>query len=231
MNSRIVLLAALVGTLVPCSCSPGPGKPVSDLVAHPLKKDARHAAFNGIWFSGDAAAADKKGVNHLYIAPVDTRLLKTTHADMAAYMAREFGNSLGKEVRHLSTAEQRGGARWVVSEKPQSPGVTLELAIVKLKPANVTGKVAAVGAIPVPVPGVSFLLNEFSKGAVGIEGRITDNVTRKTLAEFSACNSDPINIFSCNQFKQYACDQYNLDRFAGDVAQLLPAVGVGSETP
>lgn len=230
MNSRHFGLAILAGALSVCSCSLGPGKPVSDLVAHPLKKDGRHGAFDGIWLSGHAALPSTRVARSLYIAPVSTRFLKKGRPEMAAYMAGEFGDSLNKEVGKL-LASQASGGKWAVSQTPREPGVTLELAIVKLEPASVTGKIAAVGAIPLPVPGVSFLLNEFSKGSVGIEGRVIDNATHRPLVEFAACNSDPINIFSCNQFEQFACDKYNLDRFADDVAQLLPTVGVGQRKP
>ena len=37
------------------------------------------------------------------------------------------------------------------------------------------------------------------------------------MKEFYGRNRDPINIFSCNSFEEFACDKYNLDRFARDV--------------
>lgn len=225
MKTGFCRWAAFAGALCLASCSLGPGKPVSDLVAHPLKKDRAHSGFDGVWFSDRMARAGKKKM-YVYVAPVETKLLKKD-SGMGSYMAGEFGDSLKKEVRTL-LARQPEGQSWEWSETPRTPGVTLTLSIVKLKPASVTGKVAAVGAMPLPVPGVSFLLNEFSKGAVGIEGRIAETGSQKPLAEFAACNSDPINIFSCNQFKQYACDKYNLDRFAADIAGLLPRVGAGA---
>lgn len=224
MKKGFCRLAALAGALCLAACSLGPGKPVSDLITHPLQKNKAHSAFDGIWLADRREVAEQKKM-YVYVAPVQTKLPKKSSA-VGSYMAGEFGDSLKKEVRAL-LARQPKGRRWEWSETPRTPGVTLSLAIVKLKPASVTGKVAAVGAIPLPVPGVSFLLNEFSKGSVGIEGRLAETGTQKSLAEFAACNSDPINIFSCNQFEQYACDKYNLDRFAADIAALLPRVGAG----
>ncbi len=230
MRNGFARAAALVGALCVSSCTLGPGKPVSGLIEHPLQKDNRYGEFDGIWFSGAKVPSSAK-VRYVYVAPVDVQTLKNVKPGMSAYLAGEFRQSLQKEVAAALNRAQKE-TRWKIADTPRSPGVTLSLSIVKLKPSNVTGKVAALGAVPVPVPGVSFLLNEFSKGSVGIEGRVADNSGRGSFVEFAACNSDPINIFSCNQFEHFACGKYNLDLFAEDVAALLPAIGVGAtDTP
>ena len=72
-----------------------------------------------------------------------------------------------------------------------------------------------------PIPGVSFIINHFASGAVGIEGNIVSLDNGTILKEFYGRNRDPINIFSCNSFEEFACDKYNLDRFARQIAEIL----------
>ena len=104
----------------------------------------------------------------------------------------------------------------------RTPGVKVSLAIVQLKPTDVGGKVVALGVgIVSPIPGVSFIINHFASGAVGIEGNIVSLDNGTILKEFYGRNRDPINIFSCNSFEEFACDKYNLDRFARQIAEIL----------
>ncbi|NVB76710.1 hypothetical protein HUV05_25080, partial [Bacteroides vulgatus] len=79
--------------------------------------------------------------------------------------------------------------RWVLSDRPRTPGVKVSLAIVQLKPTDVGGKVVALGVgIVSPIPGVSFIINHFASGAVGIEGNIVSLDNGTILKEFYGRN-------------------------------------------
>lgn len=54
-----------------------------------------------------------------------------------------------------------------------------------------------------------------------MKGNIVSLDNGTILKEFYGRNRDPINIFSCNSFEEFACDKYNLDRFARQIAEIL----------
>lgn len=209
------------------SCSSGPYRPVSPLITHAADIKEAHGSLSGVWCHPSAGQFlwEKQKRQYVYVAPVDIQAVRQQFPDAAPYLAREFRDSLQKEVRLLidrKNAEPGNHPRWVLSDRPRTPGVKISLAIVQLKPTDVGGKVAALGVgIVSPIPGISFIINHFASGAVGIEGNITVLDSGTALKEFYGRNRDPINIFSCNSFEQFACDKYNLDRFALQIAEML----------
>lgn len=226
MLLRAVFSAAAI-LFLGVSCSSGPYRPVSPLITHATDIKEAHGSLSGVWCHPSAGQFlwKKQKRQYVYVAPVDIQAIRQQFPDAAPYLAREFRDSLEKEVRFLidrRNAASGTQARWVLSDRPRMPGVTISLAIVDLKPTDVGGKVAALGVgIVSPIPGISFIINHFASGAVGIEGNIVSLNNGDTLKEFYGRNRDPINIFSCNNFEEFACDKYNLNRFARQIAEML----------
>lgn len=226
MLFRAVFSAAAI-LFLGVSCSSSPYRPVSPLITHAADIKEAHGSLSGIWCHPSAGQFlwKKHKQQYVYVAPVDIQAIRQQFPAAAPYLASEFRDSLQKEVRLLidrRNAASGNHPQWVLSDRPRMPGVKISLAIVDLKPTDVGGKVAALGVgIVSPIPGISFIINHFSSGAVGIEGNIVALDNGTALKEFYGSNRDPINIFSCNSFEQFACDKYNLDRFALQIAEML----------
>lgn len=209
------------------SCSSGPYRPVSPLLTHAADLKEARGAPGGVWrptSAGQFLWEQQRG-QYVYIAPVKISSIRQQFPEASPYLAREFRDSLQKEVRLLidRNNEKPGHhVRWVPSDRPHPPGVKVSLAIVHLKPTDVGGKVAAPGmGIASPIPGVSFIINHFASGAAGIEDNIVSLNNGTSSKEFYGRNRDSINIFSCNSFEEFACDKYNLDRFARQIEEIL----------
>jgi hypothetical protein len=226
MLLRAVFSAAAI-LFLGVSCSSGPYRPVSPLITHAADIKEARGSLSGVWCHPSAGQFlwKKQKRQYVYVAPVDIQAVQQEFPEASAYLAREFRDSMQKEVRLLidrRNAQPGAHPHWVLSDRPRTPGVKVSLAIVHLKPTDVGGKVAAVGVgIVSPIPGISFLINHLASGAVGIEGNITALDNGTVLKEFYGRNRDPINIFSCNSFEEFACDKYNLDRFARQIAEML----------
>ena len=226
MLFRAVFSAAAI-LFTGVSCSSGPYRPVSPLITHAAELKEARGNLGGVWChpsAGQFPWKQQRG-QYVYMAPVEISSIRQQFPEASPYLAREFRDSLQKEVRLLidRNNEKPGNhVRWVLSDRPRTPGVKVSLAIVQLKPTDVGGKVVALGVgIVSPIPGVSFIINHFASGAVGIEGNIVSLDNGTILKEFYGRNRDPINIFSCNNFEEFACDKYNLDRFARQIAEIL----------
>lgn len=226
MLLRAVFSAAAI-LFMGVSCSSGPYRPVSPLITHAPETEEAHGNFGGVWCHPSAGQFlwKQQKRQYVYIAPVETNAIRQQFPEASPYLAREFRDSLQKEVRLLidrNKAKPGHHVRWTLSDRPRTPGVKVSLAIVRLKPTDVEGKVVALGVgIASPIPGISFIINHFASGAVSIEGNIVSLDNGTTLKEFYGRNRDPINIFSCNSFEEFACDKYNLDLFARQIAEML----------
>ena len=191
--------------LLGVSCSTPPYRPVSHLITHSLDAEKAHGSFTGIWHQGASAhPRQKKGTQYVYVAPVDMEAIRQRFPEAAPYLAREFRDSLQKEVQQViedRNAKAGNVFRWKLTDRPRTPGMQISLAIVQLKPTDVGGKVVALGVgIVSPIPGVSFMINHFSSGAVGIEGNISSLDSSSSLTEFSGHNTDPIRAHLTNVF-------------------------------
>ncbi|MBS5507866.1 MAG: hypothetical protein KHX31_04435 [Akkermansia sp.] len=226
MLFRAVFSAAAI-LFTGVSCSSGPYRPVSPLITHAADLKETRGTPGGVWrhtSAGQFLWEQQRG-QYVYIAPVEISSIRQQLPEASPYLAREFRNSLQKEVRLLidRNNEKPGHhVRWVPSDRPHPPDVKVSLAIVHLKPTDVGGKVAAPGVgIVSPIPGVSFIINHFASGEAGIEDNIVSLDNGTILKEFYGRNRDSINIFSCNSFEEFACDKYNLDRFARQIEEIL----------
>lgn len=206
MLFRAVFSAAAI-LFTGVSCSSGPYRPVSPLITHAAELKEARGNLGGVWCHPSAGQFlwKQQRRQYVYIAPVEISFIRQQFPEASPYLAREFRDSLQKEVRLLidRNNEKPGNhVRWVLSDRPRTPGVKVSLAIVQLKPTDVGGKVVALGVgIVSPIPGVSFIINHFASGAVGIEGNIVSLDNGTILKEFYGRNRDPINIFSCNSFE------------------------------
>ena len=172
MLFRAVFSAAAI-LFTGVSCSSGPYRPVSPLITHAAELKEAHGNLGGVWCHPSAGQFlwKQQRRQYVYIAPVEISSIRQQFPEASPYLAREFRDSLQKEVRLLidRNNEKPGHhVRWVLSDRPRTPGVKVSLAIVQLKPTDVGGKVVALSVgIVSPIPGVSFIINHFASGAVG----------------------------------------------------------------
>lgn len=220
------LLLAL-GTGLVFSCSSPPARPVSPLITHSLHADPRQSRFEGVWYNPTEQAIWNSPRLKVYVAPVNIDYIKAKFPKEAPALAEQFRTELQKDIRKVlenKSKETGGRMKWQLVDHPSPEGVTLYIAMVKLKPTDVGGNVMSdLVSLASPLPGTSLILGRFMSGDVGIEGRLSDMRTGAVIMEFKAYNTDPITLFSVKEFERFAFDQRNLRLFAGGISDIFKA--------
>ena len=161
----------------------------------------------------------------MYVAPVNIDYIKTKFPKEAPALAEQFRTELQKDIQRVleNRAKQTGGKiKWQLVDRPSPGGVTLYIAMVKLKPTDVGGNVLSdLVSLASPLPGTSLILGNLMSGDVGIEGRLSDMRTGTSIMEFKAYNTDPITLFSVKEFERFAFDQRNLRLFASGISSIF----------
>lgn len=199
--------------------------PSSPLITHPLKADSKQSCFQGIWYNPSEQSIWNSPRLKVYVAPVNIDYIKGKFPKEAPALAEQFRTELKKDISRVleNRAKQTGGRiKWQLVDRPSPEGVTLYIAMVKLKPTDVGGNIMSdVVSLISPLPGTSLVLGNFMKGDVGVEGRLSDMRTGTSIMEFKANNTDPITLFSVKEFERFAFDQQNLQLFANEISSIF----------
>lgn len=199
--------------------------PSSPLITHPLKADSKQSCFQGVWYNPSEQSIWNSPRLKVYVAPVNIDYIKGKFPKEAPALAEQFRTELKKDISRVleNRAKQTGGRiKWQVVDRPSPEGVTLYIAMVKLKPTDVGGNIMSdVVSLISPLPGTSLVLGNFMKGDVGVEGRLSDMRTGTSIMEFKANNTDPITLFSVKEFERFAFDQQNLQLFANEISSIF----------
>lgn len=227
MYGAIPRLLLALGTGVICSCSNPQSLPVSPLITHSLHADSKQSCFEGVWYNPTELDIWNSPRLKVYVAPINIDYIKAKFPKEAPALAEQFRTELQKDIRRvLENKSKRTGGRikWQLVDHPSPEGVTLYIAMVKLKPTNVGGNVMSdLVSLASPLPGTSLILGRFMSGDVGIEGRLSDMRTGASIMEFKAYNTDPITLFSVKEFERFAFDQRNLRLFASGISAIFKA--------
>lgn len=199
--------------------------PVSPLITHPLHADSKQSCFQGVWYNLTEQAIWNSPRLKVYVAPINIDYIKARFPKEAPALAEQFRTELQKDIRRVleNKSKQTGGRiKWQLVDRPAPGGVTLYIAMVKLKPTDVGGNIMSdLVSLASPLPGTSLILGNFMSGDVGIEGRLSDMRTGTSIMEFKAYNTDPITLFSVKEFERFAFDQQNLQLFASGISAIF----------
>lgn len=121
MFSRIICYGAIL--FLGASCSNTPYRPISPLITHPLDAKKAHDSFTGIWHQPVSAKSKpkQKRTEYIYVAPVDIEAIRQQFPKTAPYLAREFRDSLQKEVQIViqsRNAKAGNASLWKLSDRP-----------------------------------------------------------------------------------------------------------------
>ncbi len=234
MYGAIPKLLLALGTGLVFSCSSSQHMPTSPLITHPLKADPKQSCFQGVWYNPTEQSIWNSPRLKVYVAPVNIDYIKTRFPKEAPALAAQFRTELQKDIQRVleEKAKQTGGKiKWQLVDRPAPGGVTLYIAMVKLKPTDVGGNVLSdLVSLASPLPGTSLILGNLMSGDVGIEGRLSDMRTGTSIMEFKAYNTDPITLFSVKEFERFAFDQRNLRLFASGISSIFKG-GPSSSIP
>ena len=225
MYGAISRLLLALGTGLVFSCSSSQHMPVSPLITHPLHADSKQSCFQGVWYNPTEQAIWNSPRLKVYVAPINIDYIKARFPKEAPALAEQFRTELQKDIRRVreNKSKQTGGRiKWQLVDRPAPGGVTLYIAMVKLKPTDVGGNIMSdLVSLASPLPGTSLILGNFMSGDVGIEGRLSDMRTGTSIMEFKAYNTDPITLFSVKEFERFAFDQQNLQLFASGISAIF----------
>ncbi len=234
MRGIISGLLLILGTGLFFSCSGFRPMPVSPLITHSLHADSRQSCFEGVWYNPTERSVWNSPRLKVYVAPVNIDYIKTQFPREAPALAEQFRTELRKDIRRVlghKSKQTSGRMGWQLVDRPVPGCVTLNLAIVRLKPTDVGGNIMSdLVSLASPLPGVSLILGRFMSGDVGIEGRLSETRTDTSIMEFKAYNTDPITLFSVKEFERFAFDRRNLRLFSGCISGIFKA-GPASNIP
>ncbi len=223
-TSAALALTLTVASMVPAHAGllkADSEKQPTPFIEHPraLARDA-HRPLDKIARNSSRQAWERvRGFDRIAILPVNTHYLHTRNGKplpardvaRAERMAQYLRASLQKEFAN-------GGTYRVVTGAGHKT-LTLELALVELRPTNVPINVVSTGA-SVVVPGANFVGSIFSKGGIAIEGKLRNGETGELLEEFSDREQDKTSLFSFRDYTQYAHGRRAADDWSREIEKM-----------
>lgn len=225
MSGIISLFLSIFTIGLITSCSRSEITPISPLITHSLHANPKQNCFEGIWYNPEETSFWSSSHMKVYIAPVNIDFIKAQFPKEAPLLAKQFREELCQDIAHAlknKSLQSQKRITWQLVDHPSPNGVTLTVAIVKLKPTNVGGNIMSdLVSLFSPITGTSILLSRFMSGDVGIEGCLSNTETKTPIMEFQAFNTDPITLFSIKEFERFAFDKQNLQLFSGCISSLF----------
>lgn len=158
------------------------------------KTDATRSPFLMEWKNPDADAwTEAAKRTRIHIHPVCMKHLRPMTRPLSKIEVREASRRkqcsklaayFEKELRHTFKAHA-SGTHWEIVDQPAPDGLTLEIAIIELNPNPISGGLLRKGINILLWPGAETVMSHKLKGNMAIEGRLRDEVTKKTLYEFA----------------------------------------------
>jgi hypothetical protein len=131
----------------------------------------------------------------------------------AQKLARYMHNSF------VTASRNHPWARLRVVDRPGPETLVFESAITELVPAKAFWNTAATAA-GFAVPGVG-LLSMAGKGAIGIEGRLSDGGTGRVFAAFRHRETDKMALLNLAAYSWYSGSEASIDEIAKKTAEIL----------
>jgi hypothetical protein len=170
-----------------------------------------------------------RGFDKIVILPVNTKYLRPYHSPFANNKLPPVGERrpVGETTRYIQTQFEQAFAKdgkFHVVSKPQRGALSLEIALVDLRPSNVAVNLIGTAASSV-APGANLLSSQFSRGSIAIEGKLRNAETGELLAEFSDREHDKTSLFSFRDYAPYAHDHRAISDWAKEVEQMVRLQG------
>lgn len=210
-----------IAILFLASCAPDL-KPASSLISHELVYE-RNGDFDGVWSIPPTKRYNRMHSGTLYFPPLDTSLIHDKYPQEAALLQTKMHDLIVNNVgKALAENNKKQNAHWRLARSRSEATLIVELKIVKLVPTkggvNLLG---FIGSFFSPVPGTTTVLSQFTKGSIGIEGRIYDPARRCSIFEFKDTNKDETILFSFNDYGRFGHSEENMAKWAGKIADLI----------
>lgn len=219
MISRLFALLTLLAFIV--SCTPDL-KPASSLISHELVYD-RKGGFDGVWALPPAKRHHPIRRGSLYFSPLDTSRFKDKYPQEAELLQTKMHDLIvGNVGEALAENNKKLHIDWRLAQSRDEATLVVDMEIVKLEPTkggvNLLG---FIGSFFSPVPGTTTVLSQFTKGSIGIEGRIYDPAIHRSIFEFKDTNKDETLLFSFNDYGRFGHSEKNMAKWAKDLADLI----------
>lgn len=220
MAGRLCLLL-LAAELLLNSCAPDL-QPASTLITHELVRDEM-GDFDGVWRAPPTRKYMRMKRGSMYFSPLDTSLIRSKYPQEAAHLQTQMHDQIVSYIgKALEENNEKFKTHWRLADTPEDATLIIEMKIVKLEPTKgIVNLLGFVGSFFSPVPGTSTVLSQFTKGSIGIEGRVIDAATRRSLFEFKDTNKDETLLFSFNDYGQFGHSEENMEAWAENLAELI----------
>lgn len=197
-------------------------KPASSLISHELTCEKK-GDFDGVWAIPPTKRYERMHSGTLYFPPLNTSLIQDKYPQEAKLLQTEMHDLIVRDVgRALAENNKKLHSDWRLAPSRSEATLIVEMQIVKLVPTkggvNLLG---FIGSFFSPVPGTATVLSQFTKGSIGIEGRIYDPVRRQSIFEFKDTNKDETILFSFNDYGRFGHSEENLAKWARKIAKLI----------
>lgn len=210
------LLALACATPVACSQNPLKAWPaettpfLGQAIAG-MKPDSGETPFHHAYHAVDPDLLRRASASHfLYVAPVETRFLRTIRGGAGSTEANAFHYE--RPVAETAYRLQRDFVaafrtsrhpRFLVTRRPMPGGLSLHLALTELNP---TAPMINFLRWPARLlsPLLPYGIGSVAKGSVAIEGVLRDNDTGRVVFAFADREKDQISLFSVRDFGPYA---------------------------
>lgn len=159
----------------------------------------------------------------MYFPPLDTSFVRQKYPQEAELLQTKMHDNIVRYVgRALQENNRKLKTKWSLADSPDGATMIVEMKIVKLEPTKgMVNLLGFIGSFFSPVPGTCTVLSQFTKGSIGIEGRIYDANTRKPLFEFKDTNKDETLLFSFNDYGKFGHSEENMELWAEKLADLI----------
>lgn len=220
MAGRLCLLLLAAGLLLD-SCTPDL-QPASSLITHKLVRDEQ-GDFDGVWRAPPTEKYLHIKRGSMYFPPLDTSLVREKYPQEAVLLQTKMHDHIVSYIgKALQENNKKLKTKWKLADYPDGATLIVEMKIVKLEPTKgIVNLLGFVGSFFSPVPGTTTVLSQFTKGSIGIEGRVTDATTRKPLFEFKDTNKDDTLLFSFNDYGKFGHSEENMELWAENLAELI----------
>ena len=216
---KLTLILSALGLIALSSCSTFQGANVNNT--------SRAQFLDEVWVTPNMRGkAPAQMYDSIYFAPVGVARLRA-QSWWAAQSAKTQGQlqaDAEKLARYMhnsfvTASRNHPWARLRVVNQPGPGTLVFESAITELQPSKAFWNTAATAA-GFAVPGAG-LLGMAGKGAIGIEGRLSDGGNRRILAAFRHRETDQTALLNVASYSWYSGSEANIDEIAKKTAEIL----------
>lgn len=197
-------------------------KPDGSLITHELTHEPG-SKLDGVWKAKETGQYRQVKRGYIYFAPLDTSMIEKAHPEEAVQLRNQMSKHIVKYLGNtLDECNKVMKNQWHLTDNPHKATIRVDIQVVKLRPTRSGANFANLAvSLFSPIPGTSAILSEFNKGAISIEGRVSDAKTKESLYEFKDSNRDRTLLFSLNDYKRFGHSEKYMQKWAEGMAEGL----------